>query len=291
MSSAFNISCLKSESLFAYWIFLLFVGFGIALIIGGIYKCFKNDTGFINSIIKLEWENVKATFSGSPAIVVIGILLLLIALWISNKNLENQHIRIDARSVPWTVESLFKEVMQGYALSSPSGKVIIEPSARQVLVKGHLEADCATEFFLKLCDTNDELVCESGNWWEIWTANQVYVRRKGKETAIALKSIYFELGLTDINEAGMDIIREVAAIFLKSENLMVELSGYASPEGKEKNNVELAHQRAEAARKSLYAEGIPMKSIVINEVNIGFREPKKESRRVDILLRQVSINP
>ena len=175
MSYIFNLFCLKCENHIVFALLSVVAVISFCLMAAGLIQAFRR----YKNKIKFQKESLRIELVGPAVLIVIGFLFAFVPFFTASYFvLKEQQISIDARSVSHTVGWYWNEVMLGYAPSTPSGKVVVDQTALQVEIKGYFDADCAAEFFLKLCSASDEIICERKSVWKIWTESVVHVRKR-----------------------------------------------------------------------------------------------------------------
>ena len=95
--------------------------------------------------------------------------------------------------------------------------------------------------------------------------------------------VFFEADSARLDENGMRIIREAAALAQRSPGAQVRVMGFAGPTGGTGYNAALSRARAEHVAEELVSAGVPRDRIGIGaRGEVPFALIEQESRRVEI---------
>src|SRR5262249_20178678 len=115
---------------------------------------------------------------------------------------------------------------------------------------------------------------------------------RNKYRLLETRVIYFEPGRTEIGDAGVRELNDVARMLQGDPNALVELQGFADPRGTERYNDELARERVEVVARHLVRRGIDLRqvrAIGMGKVDVApgkslDSEALANARRVDMRL-------
>jgi len=98
-----------------------------------------------------------------------------------------------------------------------------------------------------------------------------------------VRVVFFEADSARLDETGLRVIRDAAALARRNPGAVVRVLGFAGPTGGETYNHFLARTRAEHVVEELTAAGVPRERIVIAaRGEVPFALVEQESRRVEI---------
>jgi OOP family OmpA-OmpF porin len=108
---------------------------------------------------------------------------------------------------------------------------------------------------------------------------------------VKLHRIYFALGKADLSIEDEASLGQVVRRFCRTNQVVIELRGYADGTGSVERDLTLSTKRAEAIARSLAANGIPSQRIHVaglGEVDETGPRDNPEHQRVDI---RIFVNP
>jgi len=117
------------------------------------------------------------------------------------------------------------------------------------------------------------------------------------ESLLSARTIRFEEGSAELDEASEALIDEVAEALRPCLGAIIALDGHTDRSGSESRNVSLSYQRAQAVRAALMQQGIPADGLRVR--GLGSRQPvpglapaDPANRRIEFrVLQQVPLEP
>jgi outer membrane protein OmpA-like peptidoglycan-associated protein len=128
--------------------------------------------------------------------------------------------------------------------------------------------------------------------------SKLMVRQTDRGVIVTLGDVLFATGEATLSPMADDNIDKLVAFMNKYPNVNVLIEGYTDSVGKEKMNLALSQNRADAVRTKLIDSGIKPKRLTTKGYGENYAiadngkiDGRKQNRRVEILLLREDVNP